>query len=77
MGGAGPRPSSLEIKTQNRYIERDEREKPMTQKDLLEIELIKAQTALALKQSQTEFWKIGLACLVAGAAIGGVLVQML
>ena len=47
----------------------------MTDKDLYEIELIKAQTALALKQSQTEFWKIGVPILVAGAAIGGVAVQ--
>lgn len=46
----------------------------MTNKDLYEIELIKAQTALALKQAQTEFWKIGIALVVAGAAIGGVLV---
>ncbi len=47
----------------------------MTDKDIYEIELIKAQTALALKQAQTEFWKIGVAILVAGAAIGGVAVQ--
>lgn len=33
----------------------------MTDKDTYEIELIKAQTSLALKQSQTEFWKIGVA----------------
>ena len=49
----------------------------MTEKELYEIELIKAQTALALKQAQTEFWKIGIAILVAGAAIGGVAVRAL
>jgi hypothetical protein len=48
----------------------------MTDKDMYEIELIKAQTALALKQAQTEFWKIGIACLVAGAAVGGVIAQV-
>lgn len=49
----------------------------MTDKDTYEIELIKAQTALALKHSQTEFWKVGVAVLIAGAAIGGALVQAL
>jgi len=49
----------------------------MNDKDLYEIELIRAQTALALKQAQTEFWKIGVALLVAGAAIGGVAVNAL
>lgn len=49
----------------------------MTDKDIYEIELIKAQTALALKHTQTEFWKIGVACVVAGAALGGVFVQLL
>ncbi|MCV6593160.1 MAG: hypothetical protein OIF48_09435 [Silicimonas sp.] len=49
----------------------------MTDKDLVDIELIKTQTALALKQAQTEFWKIGAALLVAGAAIRSVAVQAL
>ncbi|WP_316014679.1 hypothetical protein [Roseobacter sp. HKCCA0434] len=49
----------------------------ITDKDIYEIELIKAQTALALKQAQTEFWKIGIATTVAGAAIGGVMVRAL
>ena len=47
----------------------------MTAKELHELELVKAQTALALKQAQTEFWKVGIAFLIAGAAIGGVLVR--
>ena len=42
-----------------------------------ELELIKAQTALALKQAKTEFWKVGIALIAAGAVIGGVLVQAL
>ncbi len=49
----------------------------MTDKETYELELIKAQTSLAIKQSKTEFWKIGLACVLAGAAIGGLLVQAL
>lgn len=48
----------------------------MTDKDLYEIELIRAQTSLALKHAQTEFWKVGVACIVAGAALGGVIVQL-
>lgn len=48
----------------------------MTDKEIYGIELIRAQTSLALKQSQTEFWKIGVALLLAGAALGGVLVQL-
>lgn len=49
----------------------------MTDKDLFEIELIKAQTALALKQARTEFWKVGVAFLAVGAAIGGVIARVL
>lgn len=41
-----------------------------------DLELTRAQTSLALKQSQTEFWKIGVALIIAGAAFGGVLVQI-
>lgn len=47
----------------------------MTVKEDFELELVKAQTALALKQAQTEFWKVGIAFLIAGAALGGVLVR--
>ncbi|MEO1092685.1 MAG: hypothetical protein AAFX81_18840 [Pseudomonadota bacterium] len=36
----------------------------MATKDDYELELVKAQTALALKQARTEFWKVGI--LIAG-----------
>ena len=49
----------------------------MNDKEIYEIELIRAQTSLALKQAQTEFWKIGIACLLAGAALGGVIAQLI
>lgn len=34
-----------------------------------ELQQIKAQTALALKQAKTEFWKVGILLVVATAAI--------
>ncbi|MEM9050284.1 MAG: hypothetical protein AAGC92_16390 [Pseudomonadota bacterium] len=49
----------------------------MTDKEAYELELIKAQTALALKQSQTEFWKVGIALIAAGALVGGFVVGSL
>jgi len=53
------------------------RKNDMKDKDIYEIELIKSHTALALKQTQTEFRKNSIVILVAGAAIGGVAVQAL
>ncbi|MEM6438568.1 MAG: hypothetical protein AAF763_02565 [Pseudomonadota bacterium] len=49
----------------------------MVAKENCEIELIKAQTASALKQAQTEFWKVGVAMAVAGAVVGGFIVSAL
>lgn len=42
-----------------------------------DLELTHAQTSLALKQAQTEFWKIGGALVVVGAALGGVFVRVI
>lgn len=47
----------------------------MTDKEAYAFELIKAQTALALKQAQTEFWKVGIAAVAAGAVLGGFVVS--
>jgi hypothetical protein len=51
----------------------------MVNRDDFELELIRAQIALQLRQTQTEFWKIGVACVAAGAGavVGGVLIQVL
>ena len=46
-------------------------------KVLDEIALTRAQIKLTSRQAQTEFWKIGVACVIAGAAVGGILVQLL
>lgn len=42
----------------------------------LELEAVKTQTALQFKQAKTEFWKIGIAALVAGAIFGGFVVSL-
>lgn len=47
----------------------------MTDAEQFQLELIKAQTALALKQAQTEFWKVGIAAVASGAVLGGLLVN--
>lgn len=49
----------------------------MTETDLYQLELVKAQTALALKQSKTEFWKVGIAAVAAGAVLGGFIASAL
>lgn len=36
-----------------------------------------SQTQLTARQSQTEFWKIGVAAVLAGAVFGGFVVQVL
>ena len=42
-----------------------------------ELQMVKAQVSLVLKQSRTEFWKVGIAAIVAGAVIGGFIVQVI
>ena len=42
-----------------------------------ELQLIKSQVSLAVKQSRTEFWKVGIAAIVGGAVLGGLVVQIL
>ncbi|HET7409847.1 MAG TPA: hypothetical protein VFJ13_06580 [Paracoccaceae bacterium] len=49
----------------------------MAMRDDYELELVKAQTALALKQAQTGFWKVGIAAVAAGAIFGGLVVSFL
>ena len=41
-----------------------------------ELALIKAQVSLVVKQSRTEFWKVGIAAVVGGAVVGGLIVQI-
>lgn len=48
----------------------------MSVKEQYELELIRAQTSLVIKQSKTEFWKVGIALVVAGAILGGFLVGL-
>lgn len=48
----------------------------MTELELYQLELVKAQTALALKQAKTAFWKVGIAAMAAGAVIGGFLASV-
>jgi hypothetical protein len=56
----------------------------MATREDYELELIKAQTALALqqssltfKQAKTEFWKVGIATAAAGAVVGGFIATVL
>ena len=48
----------------------------MTDKEAYELELIRAQTSLAIKQSATEFWKVGIAAVAGGAVMGGLFVWL-
>jgi hypothetical protein len=41
----------------------------MTDKEQWELEQVKAQTALALKQAKTEFWKVGILLVGVTAAV--------
>lgn len=48
----------------------------MTRREACQPELVKAQTALALKHAKTEFRKVGIAT-AAGAVVGGFLTTVL
>lgn len=47
----------------------------MTDLEKKQMQALDAQIALQLKQAQTEFWKIGVALVIAGVAVGGLLVN--
>ena len=46
------------------------------QRDDLEIEQIIADIKVKNRQTGTEFWKVGIAAVVGGAVVGGLLVQI-
>ncbi len=46
------------------------------QRDDLEIEQIIADIKLKNRQTGTEFWKVGIAAVVGGAVLGGLIVQI-
>lgn len=43
----------------------------------LELAKLRIQTGRALEHAEASFWPIGIACFVAGAALGGTIVQLL
>ncbi|MCZ4262917.1 hypothetical protein O4G76_18980 [Limimaricola sp. G21655-S1] len=49
----------------------------MTDQDRQEYELVKAQVSLMLKHSKTEFWKVGVVTLAAGAIAGSLFVKLI